>query len=106
MSPTQAAWLAGFLDGEGSFTRYQGGKFKSECWRIAIPNCNLDALIHIREITGTGNIGLKRKASGNYSDQWQWQIGSKLDMESIARTNTSISTDQERRCSEASRLRI
>src|SRR5438270_13689339 len=45
MSEVEAAWLAGFFDGEGSLSHYRGGKDgKYLSWRICIANTYLPSL--------------------------------------------------------------
>lgn len=74
MAAVDAAWLAGFIDGEGSILQYLGGaNKKSVCWVLNVPNTNLEALEKCKRIAGVGNIGYKR-VQGNRKDQWQWRV--------------------------------
>jgi hypothetical protein len=72
LSPTQAAYLAGFIDGEGCLTIGRAKKVESRAGFtyfaiVTIGNTNLDALHAILRICGNGKIQLsdKRKALGH-----------------------------------------
>lgn len=67
MSLTQAAWLAGFFDGEGSITNYFSGKDrKYKCWCLTIPNTDKEALDTCLLFTGVGNIISKKQYKEHY----------------------------------------
>lgn len=84
MSATEAAWLAGFFDGEGSLCCYLARK-RFPNWVLSVPNTSLETLEHIRCITGVGGIGKKYEAHDNYKAQWTWSIGSRLNVVSLCR---------------------
>jgi hypothetical protein len=98
MSSTDAAWLAGFIDGEGSIVSYIGGKYDSVCWRISVCNTDTDAIEKCAAVTGTGKI---KKASEPKNDrhkqQWYWIVNAKRDIHAILnqiRPYTVIKSDK------------
>lgn len=55
MSATEAAWLAGFFDGEGSLSMYLGGRTrKNHCWVLSLGNTDTSALHRCIAYTGVG----------------------------------------------------
>lgn len=83
MRDIEAAWLAGFFDGEGSLAHYRGGGTgQSSCWLICISNTHLGSLEHSREIAGCGRVGYKQVPAGNKA-QYQWRVHARNDIISV-----------------------
>lgn len=82
MAPTEAAWLAGYLDGDGSICVYKGGgKSHSRCWMLQISSGTLDTMMHCHKISGTGSIFRKKgKRSDDLNAHWVWRVNRRLDM--------------------------
>jgi hypothetical protein len=85
MSLADAAWLAGFFDGEGSLTAYMGGKNRQyPAWVIDVPNTNVAALRRCVSITGVGSISTKgRNKPAHHKQQYQWGVHAQRDVASI-----------------------
>ena len=64
MDQTTAAYIAGMIDGEGTF---------SDPARLVISNCHLDMLEWIQSQLG-GNIYIKRKAVGNWNTVYDYKL--------------------------------
>lgn len=80
MSPTEAAWLAGFFDGEGSISTYLGGRLRSSpCWLITCSNTHLGALERCKEYAGCGTVGYKQ-VRPEHKPQWQWRVHARADV--------------------------
>jgi len=71
MQPLEAAYLAGFLDGEGSFGIYRSGA------RMTCSNRHLETLVWIKEITGFGRVWEPRGNSqfNRSAPCYQWETG-------------------------------
>jgi hypothetical protein len=83
MSDTQAAWLAGFFDGEGGIYSYQAGRNKQyKSWNLAIYNTNLASLKACVRITGCGTINRKPDRP-RCKPTWRWQIASQRNLVSV-----------------------
>lgn len=81
MSETDAAWLAGFFDGEGSIFVYKGGRGgKYDCYAISLPNTNFDSIEHCFNITGVGLISKKTKRIDHHKQQFQWRVNVQKDI--------------------------
>jgi hypothetical protein len=84
MSVADAAWLAGFFDGEGSICSSMAGRNrKHPTWILAIPNTHLASLDHCVAITGAGKIYKKYAATPKWSAQWTWQVQRQRNIASI-----------------------
>lgn len=86
MTREEAAWLAGFFDGEGSLSPYNGGRNKHyPCWVISIPNTNKDSIDHCKTIAGSGIISLKSDKSrkAHHKPIWQWRVNAQRDIASL-----------------------
>ncbi len=62
---TDAAYIAGFIDGEGSFSMYPeiaSGRIKGYSLRLDITNCNQSVLLRIRRLAGCGTVRTKKNA--------------------------------------------
>lgn len=72
MEPTDAAYLAGIVDGEGSIVRIkkQNGR---DVWRLVVVNTDLDLLNWCRETTGCGAVTVKALAGERNKASWTWQ---------------------------------
>jgi hypothetical protein len=85
MTLTEAAWLAGFFDGEGSLSRYMSGRNRNyPSWVISVPNTNLAALKRCAAYTGAGRINPK-KVKPRHQPQWQWRVDRQRDIEAVCR---------------------
>lgn len=75
MSSTEAAWLAGFLDGEGSVSVSLGGRDgKYRTWKLSAPNTAKRSLEKCLKITGAGSIVVKYEKTEQRKKLWQWQV--------------------------------
>ena len=77
MNATDAAYIAGLFDGEGSIT-YKKYKEKKKtgtynCWRIVMEISMTDqsVLIWLTEVLGCGT--LRKKPRPGYKMQWRWR---------------------------------
>jgi hypothetical protein len=85
MTETEAAWLAGFFDGEGSLNCYVRKDKGSEGWRLAIANTNIEALEKCQILTGAGKVRTKPRYKAHYKPQWDWYVYSQRDIADILR---------------------
>jgi hypothetical protein len=90
MSQAEAAWLAGFMDGEGNINLYirKNGK---KSWTLAAFNNFKPALDKCKLITGAGSV-IPKGHRKNRQQQWQWHVTSQRDIASICRQIAPYST--------------
>lgn len=86
MSVAEAAWLSGFMDGEGSIFSYMAGRKRAhKTWAMSAPNTCEAALVKCREITGTGTVALRTRSKTNRLPMWIWRVSSQRDVAEICR---------------------
>ncbi len=84
MTPTEAAWLAGFFDGEGCFGQYAAGREKRYlAWILKIDNTDLQALKYCQQITGCGTVRPKALKQPHHKQQWVWRVYSQRDIQAL-----------------------
>lgn len=71
---TDAAYLAGFIDGEGSIMLY--GRRDKVALKLSISNTSKPVLDWVEDITGVGKVMLHRKADHRIRTTWMYQSNS------------------------------
>ena len=87
MSIAEAAWLAGFFDGEGSLFPYTGDNGRGKRylgWGMSISNTNHASLQQCQSFTGSGSVVPKPVPPSN-KPHWIWLVRRQRDIASIAR---------------------
>jgi hypothetical protein len=85
MTKEQAAWLAGYIDGDGCICLTYGGKKGSRyrTARIVIDSCDPELLDHVAEITGMGNLITKKKTIDHHRQARSWRLSGMSNVLSI-----------------------
>jgi len=78
LNDVDKAWVAGFLEGEGSFVPVQMGN--QRVVRITASSIDHDVLLRLQAVTGVGNINLNYPAKGAWKACWIWQVACKADV--------------------------
>jgi hypothetical protein len=84
MTKQEAAWFAGFFDGEGSIGLYRRSNGKRG-WRFSVPNVFRPALVQCKKLTGVGKIKAKYVAHDNIQDQFEWYLYAQRDIAAICK---------------------
>jgi hypothetical protein len=77
MSATDAAYLAGIIDGEGHISIYGGyGGADPHRYRahLGVANTSMSLLEWCKSATGVGGIAVQRKVSETRKAVWQWMV--------------------------------
>ncbi len=85
ISSTELHWLAGILEGEGSF---YVGKTPNGAPRIRI-QCIMtdeDIIRRMHQITGIGNVTFKKQNNPKWADTWCWSVTYSEDVATLAQT--------------------
>jgi len=82
MSATEAAWLAGFIDGEGCLCQFMANQQKYVAWILIVSNTDRGSLEYCQQITGVGGVYTK-STSGNRKAQYTWTVSAQRDMVAI-----------------------
>ena len=75
LSPVDAAYLAGIIDGEGSIILYR--REKAASLRLSVCNTNEDLVRWCQEKTAVGNITTNQFTNGRWKDRSQWLTNSR-----------------------------
>lgn len=75
MAPIDAAWVAGLLEGEGSFINTPSNKGV-----ISLQLTDLDVLQKLHRIVGAGGIHEVHRTRPGGKPCWGWKIGSRADV--------------------------
>ena len=88
MNTSDAAWLAGFFDGEGSLTSYPV-RSRYIGWKLSVPNTHLGSLEKCQRITGMGSVfPVNRKTKHDDCKRkpiWHWSVNNRKDIAAILR---------------------
>lgn len=79
LSPTQAAYLAGLVDGEGCIAihRQKHRKTRSGLYYrtdVTVSNTNQDVLVWAKKVTGLGSIRGRQLKMRNSKFSWRWSV--------------------------------
>jgi hypothetical protein len=74
LTQAQAAYLAGFVDGEGSILMH--GRGTGVALRLSVANTNLAVLEWCRSMTGVGNIVSRVRVNARHKAVHQWMVNS------------------------------
>lgn len=77
MTEIELAWLAGWLEGEGSFILQHNHGMRYP--RVSASSTDRDVLEYILAITGVGTLYDRPKRFEHYKDQWAWMVYRKND---------------------------
>ena len=76
MSPCEAAWVAGIIDGEGTITirtkPYPGGK-RYQVASLSACNTDTELIARLVEYTGIGRLHFQLRANHKRKEIWRWQ---------------------------------
>ena len=79
LSPTEAAYIAGFFDGEGSL--YGSGITRT--LKITQAEKGVHALWEIRRIIGCGSVSLHRPATDKWQAVYRYQLKSQVSIKDL-----------------------
>ena len=82
MLPTEAAWLAGFFDGEGTHQHDRRGK-NGLCCQMTINSTRRPALLYCQEITGIGRVLPQKLMPPQRKRQWRWSVSRQNDVANL-----------------------
>ena len=104
LSPAEAAYIAGFIDGEGCISFYR--RQHSVNVKLIACNCKRAALDWIAETTGIGSVTKHTKGSAKHAASYYWQLNTKAagDLLRHIRPYLKIKGDQADLAIEAYRL--
>lgn len=83
MTPEELAWLAGWLEGEGSFGAYRTGKFGSLRVSVTASSIDEDVIQYVQSIAG-GTVFRLEPRSSKHHPQFRWSVAKRKDAIDLA----------------------
>ena len=77
LDPTEAAWLAGLIDGDGTIALSRRHKNEHRQLEVSIANTDFALLEHVKSIVGMGRITRKRTVARNHTPSGVYQISNR-----------------------------
>jgi hypothetical protein len=74
LSPAQAAYLAGLIDGEGTVTLTRRNRNKHRGLVVTISNTEMILLKYVQTVTGVGKITNKKIAQASHTPSYTYQV--------------------------------
>lgn len=69
MTEVEAAWFAGWYEGEGSLTRRTDRRTGSVSWELAVSSTDEDVIRKAHAMIGVGNVQFVKRQRPNWSDK-------------------------------------
>jgi hypothetical protein len=98
LSETEAAYLAGIVDGEGTITLTRTHRGESRRPVVSISSTELPLLRYVQSIIGTGRITSKITARRHHSQSFAYVISSRRALALLARISGYLRTYKLQRC--------
>lgn len=69
MNQTEAAWLAGLYEGEGSLI-----ESRRHTWALSVTMTDRDVIERAHHVSGVGTVTEVKKSTEGWQDQWRWRV--------------------------------
>lgn len=88
MTETELAWLAGWLEGEGTFLARAPRPPRYPGWRVVIQaaSTDIDVVRRAHSLTGCGTVRLATRQEPHHKDLWLWSVNRRADVLELAST--------------------
>ncbi len=83
LSPLDAGYLAGLIDGEGTITLSRRNLNKPRALVVTVSNTEINILKHVQEITGVGKITNKRISKIHHTPSFTYQVANRQALEML-----------------------
>lgn len=97
LSETEAAYLAGIIDGEGTITFTKTHRGENRRPVVSISSTELPLLLYVRSVIGAGRITNKRRAQSNHSPSFAYTLFSRQALTLLARLSHHLRTYKSER---------
>ncbi len=74
---TDAAYLAGLIDGEGTITLSRINRNKYRALVVTVSNTEMDILQYVQAVTGVGKITNKRSVKSTHAPSFTYQVSNR-----------------------------
>lgn len=85
MSAAETAWVAGLLEGEGSFLSWPSGRGGRRTVRISMGTTDLDVLERLRDTVGAGYVKAIKPQHNKLGTKpfWHWHLSARADVREL-----------------------
>ena len=90
LSPIEAGYLAGIIDGEGTITLSRRNLNKHRALVITVSSTEQSILKYVQAITGVGKITNKRITKANHTPSFTYQVANRQALEILKQTVTHL----------------
>lgn len=98
LSATEAAYIAGIIDGEGTITLSRLHRHQNRRAVVSISSTELPLLRYIRSIVGAGRITSKVTARDHHSPSFTYVISSRQALALLEQVSKHLRTYKAQRC--------
>jgi hypothetical protein len=95
LSPIDAAYLAGLIDGEGTVTLTRVHRNRQRGLVVAISNTERDILDYVREVVGCGTISNKRRSQGNHTPSFVYHLSDRRALSLLEQISPFMKSHKE-----------
>lgn len=92
LSESEAAYLAGIIDGEGTVTLTRTHRGENRRPVVSISSTELPLLIYVRSVIGAGRITNKRRARVHHSPSFAYTLFSRQALSLLGRISSYLRT--------------
>ena len=97
LSDSEAAYLAGIIDGEGTITLTKTHRGENRRPVVSISSTELPLLLYVRSVIGAGRITNKRRAKRHHSPSFAYTLFSRQALTLLARLSRYLRTYKSER---------
>ncbi len=98
LTPTQAAYIAGLLDGEGTITLTRKHRNENRQLAVTISNTELSLLEFVKQTVGMGKITRKRTTRARHTPSYTFAIYNRQALQLLAQISPYLRTYKAQRC--------
>lgn len=78
MTEGEVGWVAGLLEGEGSWTRHRNNRTY-----ISVQMTDQDIINRLHLVTGVGTTFFTKRKKPHHKDSWRWQVAAQAQVASL-----------------------
>ena len=97
LDPTEAAWLAGLLDGDGTIATPRRHRNENRQLEVSISNTDFALLEYVKSIVEVGRITRKRTMAINHAPSGAWQVSNRQALSLLQQIVTYLRTYKSKR---------
>jgi hypothetical protein len=97
LDPTEAAWLAGLIDGDGTIALTRRHRNEHRQLEVTIANTDFALLQYVKSIVGMGRISRKRSVAINHTPSGAYQVSNRQALSLLNQIHPYLRTYKSKR---------